>query len=348
MIRIPIIIPSLEPDQKLIQLCEELMKSGLQDIIVVDDGSGDRYRSIFDEVEQIIHTKVLVHPVNKGKGAALKTAFTELLKDEEVLGCVTADSDGQHTPKDIKRLIDAFKNNSHTLVLGVRNFNQENVPSRNRFGNKLSIYLFQIFGGVKVSDTQTGLRAIPRDFMKELLEVKENRFEFETKMLVLTGKKYPIHEVTIETVYEDEENYSTHYHPIKDSLKIFRVLIQQFFRFILSSVSSFVVDIALFALFVSLLGQRPYYAAISTILARLISAVYNYLINYHFVFNSRKNKGSSFIRYAILAGVQMMCSAAGITLLLYLFSKGNPMILKIIVDTILFFISYNIQKVIIF
>lgn len=228
MSRIPVIIPSLEPNQKIIQLIKDLQANGLNDIVVVDDGSGSQYREIFDTIEQLTNRKVLVHDVNKGKGAALKTAFSKLLTDADVLGCVTADSDGQHTPADIKKCIEAFEKNPDSLILGVRDFDQENVPSRNKFGNKLSIHLFSFLGRVKVSDTQTGLRAIPRNFMIDLLNVKENRFEFETVMLVMTKNKYPIQEVVIETVYEEKENYSTHYNPVKDSARIFKVLVKHF------------------------------------------------------------------------------------------------------------------------
>lgn len=350
MKRIPIIIPSLEPDQKLVQLCKDLIAADLTDIVVVNDGSSKQYQPIFDEVESIIQNKVLVHEVNKGKGAALKTAFENLLRDENVIGCVTADSDGQHTPTDIKRMMESFIQDSNSLVLGVRNFNQDNVPFRNRFGNKLSIYLFAFLGGVKVSDTQTGLRAIPRNFMRDLLEVKENRFEFETKMLVLSKKKYPIKEIVIETVYEEKENYVSHYNPIKDSVRIFRILIQQFFRFIISSLSSSVIDLVCFTIFVALLKSKDivWYAALSTMLARIISATYNYSMNYYFVFGSKEKKGKSFVRYVCLAIVQMICSAVCITISIRIFTNIHPTFLKLIIDTILFFISFYIQKIFIF
>lgn len=344
--RLPIIIPSLEPDHRLVELCQNLMEAGLNDIVVVNDGSDASYQPIFDKVSNIIQKPILVHSVNKGKGAALKTAFTHLLQDDEVMGCITADSDGQHTPKDIRRLMEEFKQNSGSLVLGVRDFNQENVPFRNRFGNKLSIQLFSLLAGVKVSDTQTGLRAIPRDFMKELLEVKENRFEFETKMLLLSKGKYPIHEITIETVYEEKENYVTHYNPVKDSMRIFMILIKQFVYFIFSSLSSSIVDIAFFTLFCHMLKSTRtiYYVTLATVFARIISAIYNYSINYFLVFKSKSDKASSFKKYVILAIVQMTCSATLITLCVRVLGDGHTTILKIFVDTILFFISYNIQK----
>ncbi len=348
--RIPIIIPSLEPDHRLIEICQSLVDAGLKDIVVVNDGSDASYQSIFDEVSTIIQRPILVHSVNMGKGAALKTAFMDLLTDTDVVGCITADSDGQHTPKDILRLLEVFKQNPHHLVLGVRDFDKENVPFRNRFGNKLSIHLFSFLAGVKVSDTQTGLRAIPRDFMKELLDVKENRFEFETKMLMLSKKSYPIQEIVIDTVYEEKENYVSHYNPIKDSIRIFSVLMKQFVYFLMSSLSSAVFDLVLFTVFCHFLkSANPlYYAAIATVLARILSAIYNYLVNYFFVFDSKTKKATSFKKYVFLAVIQMICSATFITILIRLFGDTHTTILKVIVDSVLFLISYSIQKKYIF
>lgn len=350
MNRIPVVIPSYEPDENLTQLCIDLKNSGISDILVVDDGSGEEYRSIFKEVEEIIQRKVLVHPVNKGKGAALKTAFTFLLEDEDVLGCVTADSDGQHTPKDILSIISALKNHPKDLILGARNIYQEDVPARNAFGNRLSVVLYSIFAGVKVSDTQTGLRGISRDFMRDLLEVKENRFEFETKMLILTRKKIKIFEVPIQTIYAEKENYHTHFNPFKDSVKIMRVLFKEFFVFILSSLSSFGLDIFLFYLFGLWTASisQIWDVTIATVLARIISATYNYLMNYYFVFSSDQKKGKSFTRYALLALVQLTLSATLITILAYLFPTCNQVFLKVVIDSILFLISYQIQRQFVF
>ena len=100
-----ILIPSLEPDGRLPAYIRELEQSGFGRIVVVDDGSGEAYKPIFDEVGAIPRTVVLTHEVNKGKGVALKTGYRYImdhLPDAEYI--ITADADGQHTVTDCIRL----------------------------------------------------------------------------------------------------------------------------------------------------------------------------------------------------------------------------------------------------
>ena len=100
---IPVIIPAYEPDEKMIRLLQTLQKVGIERIVVVDDGSGNEYRSLFEQAKQL-GAVVLTHAVNLGKGRALKTAFNEVLnRYPEAIGAITADSDGQHTPRSEER-----------------------------------------------------------------------------------------------------------------------------------------------------------------------------------------------------------------------------------------------------
>ena len=121
---IPVVIPSYEPDEQLVELCEALVTSGITDICIVDDGSGEEYRSIFDRIETTYadeNVRILRHSVNMGKGRALKTAFQDLLEHRQgLIGCVTADSDGQHTPKDIYRCMLELAGHPDSLIMGCR------------------------------------------------------------------------------------------------------------------------------------------------------------------------------------------------------------------------------------
>lgn len=347
MSRVPIIIPSYEPDQALLQLSADLYNQGLRDVVVVDDGSGPDYTAVFEAVEKEYGFTVLRHAVNLGKGRGLKTAFNYLLnRKEDILGCVTADSDGQHTPKDIQRCIQALEEHSDSLILGCRDFDQDHVPTKSRYGNKLTRSICAFLCGIRVTDTQTGLRAIPRTFMETLMNVPGERFEFETNMLIETKDRCPIHEISIETVYDSKTDHKTHFDPIRDSIRIYKIFGRIFGRFLLSSVSSFVIDILLFTLFCSLLRtpDAPWYAAIATVLARVISAVYNYLVNYALVFHSGRKHTASGLRYFLLAVFQMLVSAGLVTLLVWLLPFLREEIIKIVVDTVLFLFSYYIQR----
>lgn len=347
---VPIVIPAYEPDDRLLTLLDALTRHGQGPILLVDDGSGGAYAEIFAKAAAYVQQSggtVLVHEINRGKGRALKTAFDYVLKTyPDAIGVVTADSDGQHSPACIGAVADALRQHMDSLVLGVRSFDGENVPWKSRIGNKLTMKVLGYVSGLHVSDTQTGLRGIPAGFMRELLAVPGDRFEFETEMLLESVGRWPVVEVPIQTIYDSRENHQTHFDPFNDSLRIYRILARKFVKYLFASLSSSVVDIVLFAVFCPLLRDRlpMYYVAFSTVLARVISAAYNYAVNYKVVFKSKERPGMAAARYAALAVVQMTCSALLVSGGVALFRPLPEVSVKIVVDILLFFASYYIQQ----
>lgn len=343
---IPVIIPSYEPDEKLITLLHALQETGVRHVVVVDDGSGEAYEPLFKQAEAMEHCVVLHHAVNLGKGRALKTAFNHCLRAyADAAGCVTADSDGQHTPADILACARGLYENPETLILGCRDFDAPSVPLRSSFGNKCTRRVFRYLLGLNISDTQTGLRAIPAFFMKELMQVKGERFEYETNMLIETKNlNIPIREVAVETVYI-EENRTSHFNPVRDSVRIYLV----FGKFLFSSLSSSVLDLLLFQMFC--MAFVPFgeavcgvsYIVAATVCARVISAVYNFLINYRVVFQSKGNLAVTAGKYFLLAVCQMLCSAFLVDAL-YGLTGGTEVLIKMPVDILLFFLSFVIQR----
>ncbi len=350
---IPIIIPTLEPDERFLNILSELASKNIGPIIVVDDGSGERYGHFFKAAEDNYHAYVLAHEVNLGKGRALKNAFRYCLeKWPDMVGCITADSDGQHTPQSILKCRKALLDNPMSLVLGVRNFlmdREGRIPAKSMFGNRLTCRVLQGLYGIHISDTQTGLRGIPTDFMRYLLHIKGDRFEFETQMLIEAKvNEISLVEVPVETIYDSKENHSTHFKPILDSVRIYRLFGAEFGKFVLSSLSSAIVDMILFGLFCRLL-RRDYavsggYIIFATVSARLVSAVFNYCVNYFVVFKSRRGHMKSALRYVILAVVQMLCSAVFTMVLFRLLPVRTELAVKIPVDVLLFLFSYMIQR----
>ncbi len=220
--RIYITVPALNPDDRLISLCESLLSMGVNNICIVDDGSDLSHKGIFSKLESCC--TVIHHETNKGKGAALRSAMN-YLKGKDVLGCVTADCDGQHRPEDIKEVADVFLKHPESLVLGFRDFDKKRIPFKSLIGNKLTKSVFRKICGIDLKDTQTGLRGIPKEFFSELLQLEGyDRFEFETKMLMMWGTR-PILEVPVKTVYENGRNDGTHFRPFSDSIRIYRVLL---------------------------------------------------------------------------------------------------------------------------
>lgn len=226
-----LIIPSLDPDEKLTDTVKKALDAGIDDIILVDDGSSPECRKRFVELEPHPCVTVLTHKVNMGKGAALKTAFSYFLENrKDRSGVVTADGDGQHATEDIIACADEMRSKSPAIVLGCRDFSLPDVPKRSRFGNSLTSNVFRVLCGMRVSDTQTGLRAIPKEYLPAVIKAEGSRYEYETNMLLIINMlKIPFREVTIQTVYIDE-NSSSHFRPVRDSLRVYGIIFKFLFQ----------------------------------------------------------------------------------------------------------------------
>lgn len=338
---IVIIIPSYKPDREIMMEFIQKVKNNFKNIVVVDDGSGKEYEQFYEYLKNAGIT-VLKHYINFGKGRGIKTAFNYILNNyPNTVGAVTADCDGQHYIEDIIKCAEKLKENPEKLVIGYRNFDEKQVPFRSRFGNKLTRGIFSTFVGIKITDTQSGLRAFGRKGMETFLQTVGERYEYETNMLIdCKEKEIEIAEVPISTVYI-RNNSLSHFNPIKDSIIIYKL----FMKYIISSLSSFILDILLYTLFVSLLPQFAIggitQIVVATIIARIISSLYNFVINSKVVFkNQNKN---SIIKYFILCGVQMFLSAFAVSELFKLL-QINSTLIKVVVDTIIFIMNFVIQR----
>lgn len=337
-----IIVPSLSPDEKFTKLLSDLRQAGFENIIVVNDGSTEEYQHFFESAKNDYHCIVLRHNVNQGKGRALKTAFNYILNEmPECMGAIAVDSDGQHSIADTISCAKALLEHPDDLILGCRDFSTGNVPGKSKFGNVLTRSIFKALCGIKVSDTQTGLRGFSKKLMKTFMITKGERFEYETNMLLETKeKKIGIFEVPIETIYI-AGNKSTHFNPLTDSLRIYSL----FLKFIFASLSSFIVDIVLFTIFVAFFKPTlpQYYIVISTTLARVLSALYNYYLNKNGVFKSEASSSKAIAKYAFLAIIQLSASAALVTVFVNWLAL-NATVCKIFVDLFLFIVSFQIQR----
>ncbi len=346
MQHISIILPSLNPDNKMSALVQSLLAHPFLDIILINDGSDAKHLAPFEKAAQHPQCTVLTHEVNRGKGQALKTGFSYVLQHRpNCRGVVTIDGDGQHTVEDIALCAATLLEKKNTVVLGMRDFNAPDVPARSRFGNKLTAVLFRMLFGLSLHDTQTGLRAIPFSLLPALCEVQGQRFEYETNMLLYFKRaRIPLFEVPISTVYL-EENKTSHFSPIKDSLRIYAVIL----RFFLSSISASLIDIGLFTVLNLILGSfvaRGVRLLCATAIARVTSALFNYTVNHKLVFQSDAPPKKTLLRYGLLCVAQMLVSYGLVFLLSRAFSAvaGLDTVIKIVVDTILFFISFRIQQ----
>lgn len=342
---IMVIVPSLNPDNALIQVVDGLRSAGFNNIIVVDDGSDDKHQEPFKHAKESGCT-VILHDINMGKGQALRSAFKYVtFNRSDIKAVITVDGDNQHEIPDIVNCINEYRNKPDNIILGCRDFSQDDVPARSRFGNNMTRFVFRCACGIKISDTQTGLRCIPAQYLHNMLEIDGNRYEYETNMLLyMKEHRIPFSEVKIHTVYI-EENSSSHFNPIKDSVRIYAVI----FKFLASSVWASVVDLLMFAVMCHLLAghlDKSMYILASTILARVISSLCNYTINHKIVFKSEGSMRNTIVRYYILCVCQMVVSYALVFLAAYVLHIGGGLVVaaKAVIDTILFFISFRIQK----
>lgn len=344
--RVSVIIPSLNPDEKLKQVVDSLIDKGFSDIVIVNDGSDEEHAEPFKVLEKYSQCTVLTHKTNMGKGRALKDAFLFVLEERnQCAGVITVDGDNQHRAHDIEKCVNRLLCEKDMVILGVRDFSRSDVPFKSKFGNGLTGFIFRFACGINISDTQTGLRAIPYKYLEEFSHIKGERFEYETNMLLeLKGKSIPYGEESIETVYINE-NETTHFHPIRDSIKIYKII----FAFLFSSLMSSVLDLAMFTVITFAIGssmEKGTKILIATVGARVISSLFNFIVNRKAVFKSDESLRKSMAKYYSLCIIQMLISYGlvyGVSWLLTL-GDGLTAVMKAIIDTILFFVSFKIQR----
>ena len=351
---ITVVLPSLDPDEKLHAVIDGLLEYGFSDIILVNDGSKEENLHYFED-EAAAHPDVITllhHEVNKGKGAALKNAFNYFLENRpNGIGVVTVDGDNQHHPADTRACSEHMMDTGK-VVLGCRDFNQEDVPARSSFGNKTTSAIFKIFVGMTISDTQTGLRAIPRKYLKTLTNIEGERFEYETNMLLaMKDNGIAYDEVKIRTVYI-EENKSSHFRVFHDSWRIYKLILAHFFRYTLSSLTSAIVDTGAYSLLSWLLGGMLKGFALTSaagIGARVISSLLNFYLNKKLVFNSQVSTSKALIRYYALAVPQMAAQVLLTQGVYALFNipdsaTGLRTLLYALVMSVLYVASFVIQQ----
>lgn len=340
-----VIIPAYNPDEELFLKFAKEVVANFSKIVVIDDGSKDECASTFNKIAQIDEKiKILKHSVNLGKGRALKTAFNFVLNEyKDCVGVVAADCDGQHGIQDVIKCAKTLQEKPSSLIIGVRDFNKKDVPFKSRYGNKITRIIFKLFIGLSIKDTQTGLRAISTELMKKFLATNGERYEYETNMLIECKEhNIPIEQVPISTIYI-EKNQTSKFNPIKDSLSIYKL----FGKYIVSAVSSFVIDVILFNIFLLLLNkyQVPNSIIIATVVARILSSLYNFKVNAKMVFKNMSNK--SLIRYIILVLIQMLVSAFCVNYVSTIVPI-NVTLIKIVVDIVIFMVNFVVQREFVF
>ena len=224
------ILPAFQPSMAFPSRVRAFHEALAAPVVVVDDGSDATCRALFDEAAAVPDCVVLRHETNRGKGAALKTAFAFVAQHfPECVGVVTADADGQHAPEDARRLADALTAEPSALHLGVRDLALRVTPFRSWWGNRWTSLLFGLLCRKWVSDTQTGLRAFRRAALPFFLSVPGDGYEYEMAALARAARAgWDFRFLPIRTIYETSDA-SSHFRPVRDTFRIFGALFRSFF-----------------------------------------------------------------------------------------------------------------------
>jgi len=339
-VNIVALIPAYNPSDNLLFYVRELLASNFSHVIVVNDGSHAEYRANFALLHTIPNVTLLEHAVNLGKGAALKTGLNYIhCQFSSTAGVVTIDADGQHLLNDALTVARTLVHSPNNVIVGTRNFSCE-VPFRSKFGNLFTRYTFRLLTGIKLSDTQSGLRGIPLALIPMLLKIVSYGYEFELDMLI-TAHRYGwgILEAPITTVYIDK-NKSSHFRPLRDSLRIYFVL----FRFTIIALLSASLD---YGIFISLYYLLINNVMVCLIAGRLVSTVFNYFNVKNYAFHSKGDHKKTLPKYIALAVTSTLFAYVMIIGLLTLFTM-HVVIAKLISEFIMFVLNFLVQRDFIF
>lgn len=330
------LIPAYMPEEPLLQLVCQLNSAEFS-VVLVNDGSGETCARLFDSCGK--YAKVLNHQTNAGKGSALKTGISYIYRrygPDHIV--VTVDADGQHRVDDAAAVCRRAEQDPGCLILGSRRMGK-NVPLRSRFGNTVTRLVYRLSAGVRVYDTQTGLRAFDSSLIPTLLAIPGERYEYEMNVLLFCAReKIRIIEQEIETIYINN-NAASHFDTLKDSARIYKEIL----KFSAASLTGFFVDYALFSFLILLSGNL----LVSNVVARAVSAGVNFTLNRWLVFKSRENLAKAAVPYFLLAALILAGNTAVLEILVN-FCGFHELSAKILTELFFFFFSWVIQKYIIF
>lgn len=222
-----VIIPAYNAASTLDFLLRALRAHSL-DILVVDDGSQDETLAVARTFPEV-HT--IRFPENRGKSAALRAGFKWAI-DQGYDAAVTMDSDLQHDPNDLPRLLDTFARKRPALLMGSRMHDLTDMPPARRFGNRLSSSVASAFCHQNIQDSQCGFRVYDLHACKDVLQnLRMERFASESEVLLkIALAKLLILSAPIQVIYPDDPAHRSNYKPFCDTTRIVLFYIMELMR----------------------------------------------------------------------------------------------------------------------
>ena len=342
-----LIIPAMEPRKDFAGFIDELLQLHMGPIIVVDDGSGMKFRNLFHSINAKENCTVLYHEKNYGKGASIKTAIRWCLEHfYSFKGIITVDCDGQHLPKDVKAVYDKLITlQENELVLGVRSFDNEETPEMSRLGNRVSSWIMKTLYSIDLQDTQTGLRGFHRSLLEWLLTVGGDHYDYELHVLIEAKKKsVTFNLVHVETVYF-RRNIDSHYRPFTDSLYIARIMAHGVMKYFASSLTATALDLSIFTILTKVVFSHlplSFRLLFGTLIARIFSSILNYSINRRLVFSQDTRFYPTMLKFYTVWICQLSISYS-LVLALTAATGIDEVFVKMMVDAVLALFSYQVQ-----
>ena len=264
-----ILIPALQPDERLIQMIHGLHERGFHKIAVTDDGSSDDRQKYFQEVE-IMGVKVIHHSKKMGKGVALRSALR--LADEKIGESdfyITADCDGQYSPEDIEKVAKELLENPDCFVLGVRTYERKKGKKVRFWLNSCQKLFFRITNhGKECPDPRSGLRGFPASLKKLALCTEGKSYDYELNFLDAAIQKTPVVVVPISSETHNI-NETSHFRPVVDLLGMYL----KFWKYLFTSNVATVFDLVFFIIFESLFSKLGTFQFLWQLYAQEPSAV---------------------------------------------------------------------------
>lgn len=198
-----VLIPAYNASSTIFELIEKTSKLvDKSDIVVVDDGSQDQTFAI----AQKVGASVLKHPINKGKGEALKTGFKFAVK-KNYNAVLTMDADLQHDPSSINDFLQKANENFSGIIIGTREINLKKMPFARWLTNNLTSVILSILSGQRIRDSQSGYRLIATQVLKRI-KLRAKKYDLESEILVKAGRRgFKIDSVPIGTIYRGSKSF---------------------------------------------------------------------------------------------------------------------------------------------
>lgn len=217
-----IVIPVYNHPKTIIQVIRSCLLHSEFPILVVDDGSYPSVKDLIGSTElvgRLDRVHLYRHEINKGKGAALQSAFKWVIKNN-FTHAITLDADGQHFPEDIRYLVKRSEEHPGALILGDREMSGPHIPGSSQFGKKFSNFWVQFETHQSVGDSQSGFRIYPL-FHIQYTKFLSQHYDFEVEVITrLLWKNVKVENVKIQVQYQQGAERVTHFDKWKDNLRL--------------------------------------------------------------------------------------------------------------------------------